>query len=99
MTRGTARERLQRDQRGVALYHVVYAHEGFDEAAMALHRLVRRAIETCPGRDRVLFLDVDGHRDEKGVFDHDMLELQEGFVLGLLLPFLTAAHLPLIAVR
>jgi hypothetical protein len=79
------------DDRGVALYHVVLPHEGFEESARALFRLVHRAQETKPGQRRMLFLDIEGHRQADGRFDADMYELQHDFLLGVLAPFLTEA--------
>ena len=34
----------------LAMYHVIYSHEGFEESAQALLRLVKRAQETQPGK-------------------------------------------------
>ena len=49
----------------------------------------------CPNQRRALFLDVEGHRNEKGGFDSDMLELQEHFLVGFLGQFLSEIHCPL----
>jgi hypothetical protein len=38
------------DDRGVALYHVVRTHEGFEDSARALFRLLRQAQEAKPGQ-------------------------------------------------
>jgi hypothetical protein len=81
----------------IAIYHRVYVREGFDEAAQTLFRLVREAQRTSPGVERVLYLDIDGHRNEAGGFDSDMFELQQHFVLGFLLQFLTEVNMPLAA--
>ena len=77
-----------------ALYHVVYPHEGFEESAQALFRLVKRAQEVRPGRPRSLILDIEGHRDDDGRFDRHMRELQEDFVLGFLSRYLSEIHIP-----
>jgi hypothetical protein len=61
---GTVQEtrgRKSPDDRGVALYHVVFPHEGFDPAH-ALFRLVRRAQDVTPGARHMLVLDIEGHR-------------------------------------
>lgn len=79
----------------IAIYHVVYAHEGFEQAANVLHELVCRAIETSPGQRRRLFLDIEGHRNKAGGWDHDMFELQRDFLLGFLMPFLSEIKTPL----
>ena len=36
--------------RGVALYHVVRTHEGFEDSARALLRLLRQAQDAKPGQ-------------------------------------------------
>jgi hypothetical protein len=79
----------------VALYHMVYRDEGFEEAATALSEITREAERTHPGQRRVLYLDIEDHRNPQGGYDHDMFELQRDFILGLLMPFLAEAHLPL----
>jgi hypothetical protein len=80
--------------KGVGLYHVVLVHEGFEEAATALLELVRSAQRREPGKRRLLFLDIDGHRDRQGRYDRDMHELQTAFMTEFLMPFLAEAHLP-----
>ncbi len=89
----------ERGERGLALYHCIYAHEGFEESAQKLFGLVRHAQSTHPGKERSLFLDIEGHRNVNGGFDADMLELQKEFVLGFLMQFLTQASMPLWTVR
>jgi len=76
----------------VAIYHSVSPNEGFDQAAQALVRLVAKAQELHPDKKRVLYLDIEGHRNAEGGFDGDMFELQQEFVLGFLLRFLTEAR-------
>jgi len=87
------------DDRDAALYHVVYAHEGFEESARALFTLVRRAQAVKPGKRRRLFLDIEGHRNSNGGFDADMLELQKDFLVGFLAPFLSEMHCPLVILK
>ena len=80
----------------MALYHVVYPHEGFEESARTLFSLVRKAQVAKPGARRRLFLDIEGHRNSDGTFDPDMLELQNDFLVGFLAPFLCEVHCPLV---
>ena len=79
----------------VALYHVVDKHEPFDDTADKLHQMLRRVAETNPGAPRYLYLDIEGHRNEAGGFDNDMLELQQNFILGFLSRWLTRISFPL----
>ena len=82
MMAGTDRSKIDTDDRYAALYHVVHEHEGFAESAQNLFKMVQRAQQLQPGRKRVLFLDIEGHRNSNGGFDADMLELQTDFLLG-----------------
>ena len=81
---------------GIGLYHAVYEHESFDDAAEALMQMVRTAAEKSPGQPRFLYLDIDGHRNSEGGFDKDMFELQNHFVLGYLSRWLTTINMPLL---
>jgi hypothetical protein len=88
-------KRLARIGLTVALYHIVYRDEGFEEAATALFEILREAERIYPGQCRILYLDIEGHRNEQGGYDHDMFELQRNFVLGVLMPFLAEVHMPI----
>jgi hypothetical protein len=83
------------EDRAVALYHVVYAHETFEEAVKALVALVQNAEDKRLEKSRRLFLDIEGHRNEHGGFDDDMRELQQGFLTTFLSRYLSEIHLPL----
>jgi hypothetical protein len=83
----------------VAIYHVVYAHEGFDDAATKIFTMVKQAQARDPGKGRALYLDIEGHRNSADGFDRDMLELQQHFLLEFLMPYLTELHAPLYQIR
>ena len=93
------RSKIDSNDRYAALYHVVFEHEGFEESAQNLFKLVQRAQQLQPGRKRVLFLDIEGHRNVKGGFDADMLELQKDFLVGFLGRFLSEVRCPLAHTR
>jgi hypothetical protein len=90
--------RVEGTEGAIALYHVVYRHEGFEEAAQTLFTLVREAQARFPNQRRSLFLDIEGHRNEQDGFDPDMFELQKDFLIGFLGRFLSEIHSPLINV-
>jgi len=46
----------------------------------------------------VLYLDINGHLDEEGRFDDEMVELQQEFLIAALGPFFTALAMPIIGV-
>jgi hypothetical protein len=88
--------RVESGDKAIAIYHVVYAHEGFEESAQTLFTLVREAQRLQPGKQRKLYLDIEGHRQSAGGFDPDMVELQQEFLLGVLSPYLAEIHAPLV---
>ena len=92
------REKVESTGGAVAIYHVVYGHEGFEAAAQTLYQLVRQCQKRWPGKKRKLFLDIEGHRNSEGGFDPDMYELQAEFLLHFLGQFLTEVHCPLASV-
>lgn len=79
----------------IVIYHVVFQTEDFDEAAKTLVTLVRSAQERYPNRKRLLYLDIEGHRNKLGGFDKDMFELQRRFLMGVIMPYLARLHMPL----
>jgi hypothetical protein len=88
-----------REEKVAALYHVVRAREDFDTAARHLVAVVREAETKMPGKERHLYLDIEGHRNSSGGFEEDMVELQQRFVLSFLMPYLKSAHMPLATVE
>lgn len=79
----------------VAIYHRVMRRENFETAAKDLVRLLADTQKMKPNLPRELYLDIDGHRNEAGGFDADMLELQKEFGIGFLLQYFTEVHFPL----
>ena len=77
-----------------AIVHRVLAHEDFDRTAQILLVLLTKAQQQHPGKKRCLYLEIEGHRDSKGDFDHDMFELQTKFMVDFLLQFLTRVEMP-----
>lgn len=82
-----------------AIYHRVMRRENFEKAAKDLFELLQATQQKSPNAPRMLYLDIDGHRNDEGGFDKDMLELQQEFCLGFLMPYFTEMHLPLISVK
>ncbi len=78
----------------IAIVHRVLAGEDFNRTAQILLVLLNNAQHQHPGMKRSLYLEIDGHRDSKGDFDHDMFELQTKFMLDFLLQFLTRVEMP-----
>lgn len=86
-------------KRGYAIYHRIMKHENFEKAANDLVNLVSIAEKKHPGEPRILYLDIEGHRNKNGGFDDDMIEIQQKFGIEFLLPFFTEVHFPLIEVK
>lgn len=88
----------KREEPMVAIYHVVYENEDFNDAAKAIIELTKKAQVDAKNHKRALYLDIDGHRLKNGAFDHDMWELQFNFILQNLFYYYTEIHLPLVTV-
>jgi hypothetical protein len=86
----------RRNKRSVAIYHEMRADDDFLNAAQALYQTVQLACTKYPGRPRILFLDIQGHRNDEGGYDQDAYELQSRYLAKTLMPFLTQAHTPLL---
>ncbi|MFF2886987.1 HNH endonuclease [Paenibacillus sp. NPDC057967] len=82
-------------EKGLAIYHCVYEHENFETTVEILLKLLNRAQADSPNQKRVLYLDIEGHRNAVRGFDHDMLELQKDFMLGFFMKFFTQVSMPL----
>ena len=85
-------------EKGIAIYHRVMRRENFEKAAQDLLMLTAEAQKKAPGKPRVLYVDIDGHRNPAGGFDEDMLELQKDFGIGFLLQYCKEVHFPLASV-
>ncbi|MCL2588626.1 MAG: DUF5677 domain-containing protein [Oscillospiraceae bacterium] len=86
------------EEKCIALYHRIMRRENFEVAAKDLFYLLISAQTKNPNQPRILYVDIDGHRNTAGGFDSDMLELQKEFGLGFLLPYFTEVHFPLCSV-
>ncbi|XIE77993.1 HNH endonuclease [Streptomyces sp. SBR177] len=85
--------------KGVAIYHDMKVYENFERCAQRLFECVRMAQKQSPGAPRMLFLDIQGHRNSAGGYDHDAYELMRDFGMGYLLQYLTEFSTPLFRVR
>ncbi len=82
----------------VGVYHIVEESDDFDKSAQAVFDLLRRAQKEHPGIDRVLYIDINGHRGDVVGFDQDFFEFQQEFLQGFLGPFFAALDMPLSSV-
>lgn len=82
----------------VSIYHIVAEDDDFETAAQDIFALLKETQERFPDWPRVLYLDIQGHLDEHGRFDGDMIELQQEFLIAAMGRFFTALAMPIIAV-
>jgi len=71
--------KIESDDRAVAIYHLVYEHEGFEDTAQILFNLVKQTQQKHPEKKRNLYLDIEGHIDDDGVFDTTCLNCKTSF--------------------
>lgn len=77
------------------IYHRVMKRENFEKAANDIYDLLVETQTKYPDSPRVLYLDIDSHRNSENGFDKDMMELQKDFCIGFLLQFFEEINLPL----
>ncbi|HEX4370149.1 MAG TPA: hypothetical protein VH019_02290 [Rhizomicrobium sp.] len=81
------------------LYHRIFSTDDFATAASDIIRLVHGSQKHVPNRRRLLFVDIEGHRQKRGNFDSDMFELQYQFLSDFVIPYVTEIHMPLFSVQ
>ncbi len=82
----------------VSVYHVVGEADTFEKAAQEIFLMLKEAQDRFPDWPRVLYLDVQGHTDQHGRFEPDLVELQQEFLIGAMGRFFTALDMPLVSV-
>ncbi len=82
----------------VSIYHIVSEEDDFETAAQDIFALMKEAQARFPDWPRVLYLDIQGHVDEQGRFEEDMVELQQEFLIAAMGKFFTALAMPLVSV-
>ena len=80
----------------VVLYHRIMRRENFEKAANDLFDLLKSTQIKSPNIDRILYVDIDGHKNSQGGFNKDMFELQKEFGIGFLGKYFKEIHFPLI---
>lgn len=83
----------------MALYHDMRVHEDFHQCGQRLFAITKEAQDARPGAKRILFLDIQGHRNVAGGFDPDAYEILAHFIPDVLMPHLSEVHTPLLHVR
>ncbi len=86
--------KLSMTSKSVILYHAVFDNEDFAQSANHIHKLLLTAQKNEPNKRRRFYLDIDGHKNKDGGYDHDMFELQRNFLLSFLIEYFTEINLP-----
>jgi hypothetical protein len=89
---------IQRNRHaGVVIYHPMVVEEDFERCAYRLLEMVKHAQRSHPAAKRILYIDVDGHRNQAGGFDRDASEIINHFIPKFLGPYLTEFKTPLVS--
>lgn len=89
----------QKKEKSILLYHDMRVEEDFEMCARRIFEVVKSAAEKYPRKPRFLWLEVQGHRNDLGGFDHDSYELMSNFILKFLSPYLSEIRTPLVRLR
>ena len=82
----------------VSIYHVVEEDDDFESAALALFAMLKESQNRYPDWPRVVYIDVNGHKGEKGGFDDDLFEFQQEFMIATMGSFVTALDMPIVSI-
>ncbi len=85
--------------KGNVFYHMIMPVDTFEVAARAIFSSVISMQKNYPNQERYIYIDIEGHKNKKGGFDHDMFELQSYFNLTVVLPYVTRIYSPLVSVQ
>lgn len=98
MEKAEGKYKVQKKKEDIILRCNISLNENFEQAAKKIYRLIYEIGEREPNLKRALVVEIQGHRNEEGGYDHDMFELQYEFLLKCMLPFLHSLHIPLVSV-
>ncbi|MER7211914.1 HNH endonuclease [Streptosporangium sp. NPDC000239] len=87
--------RQNKQKKGVGIYHDMAVYENFERCAHRVFKVLQLAQKSNPGAPRLLYFDVQGHRNDAGGYDHDSLEIMKQFFLEYLMSYLTEISTPL----
>lgn len=79
----------------VSIYCVVDEEQSFEDAAQEVFALIQESQRRYPAWTRILYVDIEGHRDDSGRFEEDFVEFQQEMFFSTIAPFVTAFELPL----
>jgi len=83
------------DDKAMLFYHLVKKHEGWETSAGMIIDMINSSGQKFPGKPRILVLDIEGHRNSEGGFDHEMWVLQHDVVQKMLSGYFTEVQMPL----
>lgn len=66
---------MEEQKKNIVVYHRILSRENFETAAKNLIHLLADVQEKNADMSRILYVDIDGHRNQNGGFGKDMLEL------------------------
>ena len=75
--------------KAIALYYVVKEEITFEVATQEIMQLLIESSKQSPLQARILYIDIEGHINFEGKYDHDVQELQREFITNFLLDFFT----------
>lgn len=79
----------------LALYHDMAVYENLERCAPRIFEIIHKAQKVAPNAPRILYFNVQGHRNSKNGYDRDAWEMIHHFLPDTALPYLTELHTPL----
>lgn len=70
-------------------------YENFERCAPRIFKVIHKAQQASPNAPRILYFDIQGHRNSENGFDRDSWEMIRHFLPEVALPYLTELHTPM----
>ncbi|WP_201294752.1 HNH endonuclease [Nocardiopsis sp. FR4] len=90
------KQKINNSGKKAIIWHEMTIEEDFTKAASRIFRMLKNCQDRFPNKKRALYIDVQGHRNSEGGFDHDAFELIHYFALEKMAQYLTEVRTPLI---
>lgn len=83
------RKITMKDNSSVMISHNMLPHDNFYITAYHIFDLLKKTQKDHPFRSRIFSLSVEGHRNSKGGFDKDAIEIIQEFCYTFIFPYIT----------
>ena len=83
----------------VKICHTIMENDSIKSAAKDLLKLLSNTQKQKPNKPRILYININGHRNKAGGYDQEMYKLQMEYGRKFLIQFFEEIHFPLYSMK